>query len=98
MASEIPKSGQVFHLAVFTFGFLQYDLISNQVPEGVKRSFAESEILRLFDVWQLKLALAEVNRKTEVKVKPLPLFAFPDDERVETWATPRAESTPDVRR
>lgn len=86
--SENEAKPPGFHLAVFTFGLFQYDLLANRVPPGVKRSFAASEILRLFDAWQMKLALAELHRKTEMKSKALPLFAFPPNECVETWAVP----------
>lgn len=74
-----------FHLAVFSFGYLQHDLISHNVPPGVKRSFAASELIDLFHAWQLKLALAEIHRRTSLRVNPLPLFAFSNDERVDAW-------------
>lgn len=74
-----------FHLAVFAFGLMQYDLISNCVPAGVKRSYSGEMLLSLFSRWQLKLALAEVHQRTELRIRALPLFAFPEDEEVEAW-------------
>jgi hypothetical protein len=74
-----------FHLAVFTFGLLQYDLISKGVPEGVQRSYSAQTLLSLFSHWQLKLALAEVHRCTNLRIRALPLFAFPENEQVEAW-------------
>ena len=80
---EIEPSG--LHLAVFSFGYIQYDIVSNNVPPGVTRSFSASELLDLFQSWQLKLALAEIHRKTDVRTKPLPLFGFPKGEQIEAW-------------
>lgn len=76
-----------FQLAVFTFGFLQYDLISRNVPEGVPCTYSASQLMDLFPRWQMKLALAELHRRTNVQTRPLPLFAFTADERVEAWVT-----------
>ena len=75
-----------FHLAVFSFGYLQYDIVSHNVPPGVTRSVSSSELLELFRAWQMKLALAEIHYRTNLRVKPMPLFAFPKDERIEAWA------------
>lgn len=75
-----------FHLAVFSFGYLQHDIISHNVPPGVTRSVSASELLDLFHRWQMKLALVEIHRRTELRVKPMPLFAFSNDERIEAWA------------
>lgn len=80
---EIEPSG--FYLAVFSFGLLQHDLISNRVPPGVKRTFHLSVLLDLFSKWQLKLALAEIHRATDLRVRPMSLFGFPEGEQVEAW-------------
>lgn len=74
-----------FHLAVFAFGLMQYDLVANGVPEGVQRSYSAQTLLSLFSHWQLKLALAEVHQRTPLRIRALPLFAFPEDEQVEAW-------------
>jgi len=34
------------------------------------------EIFELFDTWQIVLSLAEINEKTDIKVKPIKLFDF----------------------
>lgn len=80
---DLEPSG--FHLAVFTFGYFQHDLISSQVPTGAQRSFPASLIVERFNRWQMKLALAEIHRHTDMRVRPLPLFAFPEDERIDFW-------------
>ena len=77
-----------FHLAVFAFGYFQHDLIGNNVPPGVKRSVPASEVIERFHAWQMKLALAEIHWTTHLRTKPLPLFAFPDDEQIEAWQEP----------
>jgi hypothetical protein len=81
---EVEPPG--FHLAVFSFGYLQYDILSHNVPPGVTRSASLSELLDLFQAWQVKLALTEIHRRTHVRVKPMPLFSFTTDERIESWA------------
>lgn len=89
---DLEPSG--FHLAVFTFGFFQYDLISKQVPTGVQRSLSTSLIVESFHRWQMKLALAEIHRHTDMRIRPLPLFAFPEDEKIDFWHVPSSDQTP----
>ena len=74
-----------FHLAVFTFGYLQYDFIASNVPYGMERTVGLNELLERFGMWQMKLALAEIHRRTQLKTKPLPLFAFSADQQVQVW-------------
>lgn len=74
-----------FHLAVFSFGYLQHDIVAHNVPPGVERSFSVEELLEHFQKWQMKLALAEIHRRTDMRVKPMPLFGFSGEERVEVW-------------
>lgn len=74
-----------FYLAVFSFGYLQHDLLASRVPAGVKRSVPVTQIFELFGAWQLKLALAQIHRVTDLRVRPMPLFAFPAEEQVEAW-------------
>jgi hypothetical protein len=71
-----------YQLAVFTYGLCTRRLAGKA---GKEFSISASEIIHLFELWQMKLGLAEVNEKTEVKTKPLPLFDFPADEKVEYW-------------
>jgi len=74
-----------FYLAVFSFGYLQHELIAKDVPFGVKRSVPASLLLELFQLWQLKLALVELHRVTDLRFRPMALFDFPADEAVEAW-------------
>lgn len=71
-----------YHLAVFTYGLCQHRLAGGA---GNSFTISAAEILRLFELWQMKLGLAEVNEKTEVKTKPLPLYDFPSDEEIIYW-------------
>jgi hypothetical protein len=75
---ELKPSG--FYLGVFTFGYCQHQLISNDVPLGKQVNVKATRIVELFQVWQLKLAMAEIHRVTDVRVSPMPLFDFPDGE------------------
>jgi hypothetical protein len=74
-----------FYMAVFSFGYFQHELIAKNVPFGVKRSVPVSLLIELFQLWQLKLALVEVHRVTDLRFRPMALFAFPADEKVEAW-------------
>ena len=71
-----------YQLAVFTYGLCQHRLASGA---GNSFTISATEILRLFELWQMKLGLAEVNEKTDVKTKPLPLYDFPSEEQVVYW-------------
>mgnify|MGYP001552813431 CR=1 FL=1 len=83
---EMEPNG--FFLGVFTFGYLQHQIIANNVPTGVRQSVPASRLFELFQVWQLKLAMAEIHRKTDVRMKPMPLFDFPAGEQIEYWRVP----------
>lgn len=71
-----------FHLSVFSFGYM---LTQVGAAAGGKVSVSLLEILDLFRKWQLKLALAQVHRVTEIKSARMPLFRFPSDEAIEYW-------------
>jgi hypothetical protein len=88
---EDPKP-RGFHLAVFTYGFLQRELVVTGQPPGAKRAMPVAVIFDRFERWQLKLALAEVHRKTDLQVDPMPLFGFPEKEDVRYW--PRNPEAP----
>jgi hypothetical protein len=74
-----------FYLAVFSFGYMQHELISKNVPDGVRRSVTSARLIELFQRWQLKLALVELHRVTHLRFLPMALFDFPADETVEAW-------------
>jgi hypothetical protein len=83
---ELKPSG--FYLGVFTFGYCQHQLNSNDVPFGKQVSVSSARLVELFQVWQLKLAMAEIHRVTDVRMRPMPLFDFPDGEKIEYWRVP----------
>jgi hypothetical protein len=71
-----------FQLAVFTFGYCQRRL---EGKSGQKLKIAATQVLELFQMWQMKLGLAEVNEKTDLKSVPLALYDFPAGEKIEYW-------------
>ncbi len=71
-----------FYLGVFLFGYMQYELNSNSTPMGVKRTLPVDDVPRLFQFWQMKLALAEIHQQTEVRIKAMPLFQLCGDETI----------------
>ncbi len=76
-----PPSG--FHLAVFTFGYIQYQLLHDQGPPGATRTVCATKILELYYHWQVKLALACLDRRTDIRTSALRLFSFDENEEVE---------------
>ncbi len=80
---DLAPSG--FHLGVFMFGYLQYQLVSTNSEPGQVMSVSSERAFELFQAWQMKLAMAEVNRLTDVRVAPMPLFDFPADEQIKYW-------------
>lgn len=81
---EDPKP-MGFFLAVFAFGHLQQSLLTSHKPATGTHSIALSQLIEYFEKWQLKLALAELHRRTNLQFDPLLLFSFPADEEVHYW-------------
>ena len=79
---EEPSSS---HLSIFMFGYCQHQLRKTGDTLGGQLSVGANEIIRLFMLWQLKLGLIEIHRKTDVKVAALPLFDFPENEVIRYW-------------
>jgi hypothetical protein len=78
-----------FHLSVFTFGYLQHEILTHKkLAEVTATTVSMNQILELFDRWQVKLALAAVDRITEIRTGALPLFSFPEDEVVVAYNFP----------
>jgi hypothetical protein len=74
-----------FYFAVFTFGFLQRSIFTSTLPETQPRSIPVSVVFECFGMWQMKLGLVEVHRKTDLQIGPLSLFAFPEGEQITYW-------------
>jgi len=74
-----------FAFAVFTYGHLLLDFHLHPVPVGVPKEVPMSKLRTLFDYWQLKLALAELERRSELRFKPLPLFPTTKEEIIHVW-------------
>ena len=79
--SEEPKPAGFF-LSVFTFGYLQHQLLHGDRPPTEPRSVPVTEVIERFYQWQLKLALTEIHRGTNLQIEPLSLFGFSEDEIV----------------
>jgi hypothetical protein len=71
-----------FFLSVFTFGYLQHQLLHGDRPPTEPRSVPVTELIDRFSQWQLKLALTEIHRRTSLQIEPLSLFGFSNDEIV----------------
>lgn len=72
-------------LTIFMFGYCQRQLMKQSPLSSANLTISASEVSRLFDLWQMKLGLAELNRTTDLRTRPLPLFDFPADESVSFW-------------
>jgi hypothetical protein len=73
------------YLSIFTFGYCQSQIRKTGGKLGGELSVNTNELVELFVRWQLKLAMVEVHRKTDVKVAALPLFDFPEHELITYW-------------
>jgi len=82
---EDPTAPTGFHLSIFTFGYCQRQLLESGVAPGQKLSVPAEKLIDLFQMWQLKLGLVEVHRKTDLRVGPMALFGFPENESIEYW-------------
>lgn len=60
--------------SVFMYALLSYKKSQNKTEFRLK----PEELFELFNNWQLVLSLAEINEKTDIKVKPIKLFHFDD--------------------
>ncbi len=74
-----------FHLSIFTFGYCQRQLLASGVGSNHKLTVEAEKLIELFQMWQLKLGLIEVHRKTDLRVAPMALFDFPQDEAIQYW-------------
>lgn len=89
-------------LSVFVYGYMIHDFEANPAPDGTKREIPMERVMEMFRLWQLRLALNELYRCTEVRSKPLPLFSFSDHEQLAFWldreglrgANPEQEKAP----
>jgi hypothetical protein len=75
-------------MTVFAFGFMQCalaDSADQATTEENALSISASKLVEHFNMWQMKLGLAEMHRKTELGVAPMPLFRFPAGEQVKYW-------------
>ncbi len=79
---EDPEEPSGFYFSVFAFGYCQRQLLQRNVPPGVKLKISAEELIEFFQLWQLKLGIIEVHRKTEVRVDAMPLFDFPPNEHI----------------
>jgi hypothetical protein len=77
-----------FQLGVFSSGYFQHQLVSKDTPLGQKVAVPSKLLFELFQKWQMKLALTEIHRVTDVRTLPLPLFDFPEKEDICYWRVP----------
>ena len=84
-----------FFFSVFAFGYMQYELLTGPLPASTPRTVPVSRLVAHFDRWQMKLALAEIHRRTDIQTDPMPLFRFPDGEEVKYWPRARGMSAPE---
>lgn len=70
-------------LSVFLFGYCQ---AKSSVAGGNKVEVAASEVAEKFNLWQMKLGLAELHEKTDLQSAALPLFDFPAHEQISFWS------------
>ena len=91
--NEEPRPAGFF-LAVFAFGYMQGELLNSSIPPSTPRSLPVDRLMQHFGMWQMKLALAEIHRHSDIQIDPMPLFAFPEGEQVKYWPRSREIISP----
>lgn len=71
-----------FHMSVFTYGLFCQKVTDDPSLVGKQLQLKASEVSELFDLWQIKLAMAELHHKSMLASNPLFLFRFPETEQV----------------
>ena len=69
-------------LSVFVFGYCHARVKGANQAEVVVTA---TEISEKFQLWQMKLVLAEINQKAGIQSSPMPLFSFLPAEEVHVW-------------
>ena len=69
-------------LSVFIFGYCHAQVKESNQAEVVVTA---TEISEKFQLWQMKLVLAEINQRAGILSSPMPLFSFPPAEQVHVW-------------
>lgn len=70
--AKLDNPSTTKQMSVFMYPLLSYKKSLNQTKFRLK----QDEFFELFDNWQIVLSLAEINEKTDIKVKPIKLFHF----------------------
>jgi hypothetical protein len=83
-----------FYFLVFSFGYLQYELMAGPLPPSIPRTVPVSRLVQHFEKWQMKLVFAQLHRRTDIQFEPMPLFAFPEGEELRYWPRPGAMTPP----
>ena len=78
-------------VTAFLFGYCQRRLAGSS---GEQFTLSATEVAEKFQGWQVKLALAELNEKTDLQSAPLDLFTCEPDETISFWREPTIPSTP----
>ena len=63
--------------------------MANQLSPDGSIEISHRELMDSFSKWQVKIAMAELHQKTDLKLKPLGLFDFPENECAETFLSVR---------
>lgn len=92
-ADEDEQKPTGFCFSVFSFGYLQHKVLTSCVRPDQQCTVPLSRLLAHFEMWQLKLGLVEIHRKTNLRVAPMPLFTFPDGEEVRYWLNTNTHPT-----
>ena len=76
-----------FYLSIFAFGYFQSQLRLLGDKASLGFEVGQEELIDLFELWQLKVGLAELHARTELKFSAMPLFDFPPNEGLQAWST-----------
>ena len=74
-----------FHMKVFAFGYMQCRLLESPRSRSNPHRIAMSQMQKFFLMWQMKLAMGELSRLSDLKSAPMHLWQFRPNEKVKFW-------------
>lgn len=69
---------------IFMLGVVLHRTLKNQVLSDGSVNVSENELMDNFYKWQVKISMAEIHQKTDMRLKPLVIFDFPEGESIES--------------
>jgi len=70
------KGPSELQLAVLLFGLIQQNWRKAKTSRDGSFQISASALLEFYNIWQIKLALADLHHVSDIETSPVPLFVF----------------------